>query len=150
MRLSDFPQNPGYYLRRIAFYVKNGETFRIVKTLLTDTVMPRLGRAKLLAVIGETGFKVSEQTNRAVAIYVPKTYPSQIVLFVPEKRLGFPNDPRVRIDPWRRFATGQFDAHIIPGEHLASRNNIFKEPNVQVMARQLSVYLDKASAENPR
>ncbi|MCJ7631496.1 hypothetical protein MUP77_03725 [Candidatus Bathyarchaeota archaeon] len=58
-----------------------------------------------------------------------------------EKRFGFPSDPMARIDPWRKFASGRFDSYAILGEHL----DIFKEPNVQVLARMLRTHLDEIS-----
>jgi thioesterase domain-containing protein len=84
-------------------------------------------------------FKVTDR-------YVPKVYSGRVVLFMSEKRVGFPDDPRARIDPWRKFFNGPLYTHIIPGEHLG----ILKEPNVQALAQQLRKYLDEASAAEDR
>lgn len=60
-----------------------------------------------------------------------------ILLFMSQKRIGFPTDPKARINPWHRFAAGPFDVYVIPGEHLG----ILKKPNVQVLAQQLRMHL---------
>jgi thioesterase domain-containing protein len=132
-------------LSRMAFYLKReggrylvrfAENFvHLLYRRMAEIVYPGYGRED----------RVWEYTQRATDRYTPRPYPDRIVLFMPEKRLGFP-DPLARIDEWRRFAAGRLDAHVIPGEHLC----MFKEPGVLLMAQYLRTYLEQASARNAR
>lgn len=128
-------------LSRMAFYLKReggrylvrfGENFvHLLYRRMAEIVYPRYRRED----------KVSEYAQRAADRYTPRTYPDRIVLFMPQKRLGFP-DPLARIEQWQRFAPGRLDAHVIPGEHL----RMFKEPGVLLMAQYLRAYLEQGSA----
>lgn len=89
----------------------------------------------------EFGFFLSDLKAKALIIQSGIDSPARRIA---EKRGDFPADPRIRIDPWRKFAAGSFDARVVPGEHLG----IFKEPNVQVLAQQLSMRLEKVLAED--
>ena len=130
-------------LGRMAFYLKREGARYLVRFAenfahfllhrMAEVAYPRYRRED----------KVSEYTQRATDRYTPRTYPDRIVLFMSEKRLGFP-DPLARIYEWRRFAAGRLDAHVIPGEHL----RMFKEPGVLLMAQYLKTYLEQASAKN--
>jgi oxalate---CoA ligase len=87
--------------------------------------------------------RVSEYTQTAVYEYAPRPYAGRIVVFMPEKRLGFP-DPITRISEWQKFAGegDRLDAHVIPGEHLG----IFKEPGVRLLAQYVRTHLERASS----
>jgi thioesterase domain-containing protein len=41
---------------------------------------------------------------------------------------------------WDEFLTGPVESHVIPGEHL----EVFREPNVRVLADKLKEYLERA------
>jgi acyl-CoA synthetase (AMP-forming)/AMP-acid ligase II/thioesterase domain-containing protein len=131
-------QNLRNNINRIASYIEKGEVFKTVKDSLKD----RYGRITH-NIQGVLNYEVWMQVQKAVDRYVPKPYSGRVILLLPEKRAGFRADPRYRIDPWRRFATGRFEVQVIPGEHLG----IFKEPNVQVLARHLKTYLRMASED---
>ena len=75
--------------------------------------------------------------------YLPIKYSGRVVSFMSEEREDFPSNPSARIDPWRKYFTGSFDAHVVPGKHL----DILKEPNVRILAQHLKFYLNKASQE---
>lgn len=128
-----------HYLKRILFHIKRKKVLNIARTFIRD----KYGQTTH-NVPNVSNYRVWKQTQKAANRYVPRIYPGWVVLFVPEKREGFwfYDDPKTRIDPWRRFITGVFNAHVIEGEHLG----IFKEPNVEAMARQLRLYLAEASA----
>jgi thioesterase domain-containing protein len=130
-----------YYLRRMLFYTKRQELFKIVRTFMRDKY-----RQLTHNIPGVPNYRVWEQTQKAGNRYAPKIYQGRVILFMSERREGFPDDPRTRIDPWRRFVTGAFNAHVVAGEHL----DIFKEPNVQAMARQLRLCLAEAIAADTR
>jgi thioesterase domain-containing protein len=134
-----FLRNLRYYLSRMRFYIRERELFRTSKKFLITQYSRVIRRYP-----GISNYGVWEQIQKAVDAYAPPAYIGKTILFVPEKREGFPDNPGIRIDPWRRYFIGPFDTRIVPGEHLG----IFKEPNVQVMARQLKRYLDEASAKN--
>jgi len=142
MTTSGFLISRIYFLRRVASYVKNRELLKTVKAFLQYKGM--VNRSKRI-VEEEVPFdKIWMQARKVVDRYVPKVYPGRIVLFVSEKRRGFPADPRARIDPWRKFFGGPLYTHIVPGEHLG----ILMEPNVKALAQQLSKCLDEASADD--
>jgi acyl-CoA synthetase (AMP-forming)/AMP-acid ligase II/thioesterase domain-containing protein len=125
-----------FYLHRALFYLEHGrEALRLAMSILTH----RRGQiSKALA----RRYSVMESTANAVDTYSPSPYPGQLVIFLPEKRHGFPS-PETRIQEWRQLAAGRFDARVIPGEHL----RILREPYVKVLAAQLRVYLDEATKQ---
>lgn len=139
MNSSDFLQSLRWHLRGLASCAKKGEAFKFVRE-----VLKRQYGVITNNVPGIPNYRVLVQVRKAVDKYTPKSFPGRIVLFVPEKRGDFPSDPGIRMDPWRKFATGPFDVHIVPGEHLG----IFKEPNVQILAKQLRKHLDKTTVED--
>lgn len=136
MDASGFGRYARYYLHRIAFYVKNRELLKTAKAFPHDQFRRLTGK-------DVPTDEVWVQAHRVADRYVPRVYPGRIVLFMSEKRGGFPSDPSARIDPWRKFSDGPFCAHVISGEHLG----ILKEPNVQALAKLLRMHLDKASED---
>ena len=88
-------------------------------------------------------YLVFDTTRKMVNRYVPKKYSGLTVLFVPKERETYPDNPAFRIDPWFKYFDGIFNSHIVPGKHL----DIFKEPNVQILAEKLNSYLKNASME---
>ncbi|MCJ7632758.1 thioesterase domain-containing protein, partial [Candidatus Bathyarchaeota archaeon] len=120
-----------YFLRRVRFHIENGNVLRIVK----ERKRARIRRIKT----DPNALRVFSLTQKAADSYIPAAYDGRVLLFMSEKRFGFPRDPKARIDPWHKYAVGRFNKHVVPGEHMY----IFKEPNVQVLARMLRKYLDE-------
>jgi acyl-CoA synthetase (AMP-forming)/AMP-acid ligase II/thioesterase domain-containing protein len=123
-----------YYLARMRFCIRERELFRTSKKFFMTQYSRVIRRFP-----GISNYSVWEQIQKAVDAYTPPTYTGRTILFLPEKREGFPDNPRIRMDPWRRYFIGPFDTRIVPGEHLG----IFEEPSVQFLARQLKRYLDE-------
>jgi acyl-CoA synthetase (AMP-forming)/AMP-acid ligase II/thioesterase domain-containing protein/acyl carrier protein len=129
-----FPGNP---VARVAFYLRQ-EGAKYLPRFARDFACLLYGRlAGIVYSRTKRGARVFECTQRATDRYTPRPYSGHIVVFMPGKRVGFP-DPPTRIGEWQKFARGGFDAHVIPGEHL----NIFKEPSVQLLAQYLRKYLE--------
>ena len=84
-------------------------------------------------------FKIWKNVQNAAKKYELKITSVNMVLLVPEKRLGFSNDPNERIDGWLGYSAGTFDSKVVPGEHL----DIFREPYVVDLAEPLKEYLEE-------
>ncbi len=154
---SDYLLNFGYYLRRIVHYKRKREVYEIIRFFLTKILFPKLGRIsrirrgkvttrRLVAEMGVPSLKIWRETLKAVNRYIFKTYPFRIILYMSEKNLKFPGNPKIRIDPWIKLFTGPFEAQVVPGQYL----QILKEPNVQILAQHLRKYLNKALMEEIR
>jgi acyl-CoA synthetase (AMP-forming)/AMP-acid ligase II/thioesterase domain-containing protein len=86
--------------------------------------------------------KVSDYTQMALHRYTPRPYTGRIVILMAEKpERGYP-DTTARIGEWQKFTGGRLDVHVIPGEHL----DIFKEPNVRLLAQCVMMHLEQASS----
>jgi acyl-CoA synthetase (AMP-forming)/AMP-acid ligase II/thioesterase domain-containing protein len=129
-------------LRRLMFHVKQGPRnwITVIRTLIhqihwhfTEKRNPPM--------------QVFNNNVRIVEEYVPTHYTSRIILFVPATRAwinrGQNKDPQSRISEWHPYITGEFIAHIIPGEHL----DIFKPPMVTQIAQHLRPYLENPASE---
>jgi thioesterase domain-containing protein/acyl carrier protein len=82
----------------------------------------------------------SRALEQAARCYRPSPYPGSITLF----RARSPNSPAPVEGTlgWSRVAMGGVDVHEVPGEHLT----IMHEPQVEELARNLRVLLDRARA----
>ncbi|OAD19054.1 Dimodular non-ribosomal peptide synthetase, thioesterase domain protein [Candidatus Thiomargarita nelsonii] len=82
---------------------------------------------------------VMDAHQAAVMNYIPQVYPGKITLFRSSEfnRMEKENFWARR---WSEFATGGFDCHVIEGNHL----EIFREPRIQELAKQLKLCLDEA------
>jgi hypothetical protein len=126
------------FLRRPAFYMKQRGLLMPIRMFL----LSRYRRIPVSVPPRHRDWVVDSLVQRAFHGYIPKKYMGHILLFMSQKRSGFPSDPKERINPWRRVATGPFDAYVIPGEHLG----MFRDPNVQLLAQQLRMHLDRVQA----
>ena len=134
-----------YYLRRIPHYLIKRKLSELY-ILLIKIIFPKLIRKRRTLEVGIPQSNVFDGIKKAVNRYVPNTYPGRIILFMSERREGFPSNPQARIDPWLKIATGIFDNHVVPGEHM----EIFNVPNVTVLSQKLSIYLNELSSEDTR
>jgi thioesterase domain-containing protein len=75
--------------------------------------------------------------SRASFRYRPRVYPGRIVYFLSEKRREHFSQH------WHEIAAGGLDCTVIPGGH----SEIWKEPNVQIMAEKLRKLLDEAQMD---
>lgn len=123
-----------HYLQRLWFYAENREFFRIAKWFLDSQLRRRFKRKSRVDLVWELVEKAANE-------YRLQVYAGDVVILMSKKRPGFSNDPNARIDPWRPFVTGKLHTYVVPGEHL----DVFKEPNVQVLAQNLRKYLNLAS-----
>jgi thioesterase domain-containing protein/acyl carrier protein len=84
--------------------------------------------------------RVLEAHYQALRNYVPRPYPGRVTLFRARTR------PLFRLHGrdlgWKGLARGGLEVVTIPGNH----ETILKEPNVQILARQLIAKLQKAQA----
>ncbi len=79
---------------------------------------------------------------QAIVNYHPGRYPGRITLFQAHSQPLFSTyDPDVG---WKQLAEGGVEVHIIPGSH----EEIFKEPNVQIMADLLRKCIETAIARD--
>ncbi|MBW4680494.1 MAG: amino acid adenylation domain-containing protein [Microcoleus vaginatus WJT46-NPBG5] len=77
--------------------------------------------------------------EKASENYAPQPYPGKITLFRAIARNEFEatyTDPQLG---WGKFAAGELEIHDVPGDHIG----ILQEPNVKVLAKKLSAYLQK-------
>lgn len=81
--------------------------------------------------------RVRRLMTRASFKYRPRVYPGRIIYFLSEKR-----EERFS-QHWREIAAGGLDFAVIPGRH----SEIWKEPNVQIMAEKLRKLLDEAQMD---
>jgi thioesterase domain-containing protein len=78
--------------------------------------------------------RVKRLMSRASFRYRPRVYPGRIVYFLSERRREHFSQH------WHEIAAGGLDCTVIPGRH----SEIWKEPNVQIMAEKLRDLLDEA------
>ncbi|KKL71912.1 hypothetical protein LCGC14_2090170, partial [marine sediment metagenome] len=127
IHFSNYLQNFGYYLRRIVRYMGKREVLEIIR-LLMEILFPKLGRIRrnrksnlttrrLVAEMGVPSLKIWRETLNAVNRYIFKTYPCRIILYMSEKNLKFPGNPKIRIVPWIKLFTGPFEAQVVPGQY---------------------------------
>ncbi|MEK8015651.1 MAG: KR domain-containing protein, partial [Candidatus Parabeggiatoa sp.] len=74
---------------------------------------------------------------QAMLTYTPQVYSGDIVLFKAKERGPF-NPPNPELS-WSQIVTGNIKNHEVPGNHLTMNLS----PNVEVMVKQLNVYLKK-------
>jgi thioesterase domain-containing protein len=111
-----------------------------------------LEQAKMLEIVMPDGellqlhrlFQVFKTHVRAMRRYRPQVYPGQIILFrASEPFVTRPTESTEIPDPtlgWSRFSTEPIKVHTVPGDHYT----MLAEPQVQVLAGQLRLYLDQA------
>ncbi|MCK4359258.1 MAG: amino acid adenylation domain-containing protein [Candidatus Cloacimonetes bacterium] len=86
---------------------------------------------------------VREANFQALRDYVPKVYSGKLYLYQSDKRFaGFYYEPQMG---WEKLATGGIEIYKVPGNH----ESIWNEPNLKVLAKKLSVCLDKAQRAEP-
>jgi hypothetical protein len=79
-----------------------------------------------------------EAGQQAVRNYVPRVYSGRVIFFQAEKR-----SHDLQLD-WVKLAGGGWEILKVPGGHL----DIMREPQVQDLAKHLTVYLHRAQAES--
>jgi amino acid adenylation domain-containing protein len=85
---------------------------------------------------------VRQACSRAAGGYDVQPYSGQVTLFrVKEKSVGSLNDPYAI---WWRVAAGGVDLREISGDHLS----LLKEPQVRLLAEQLSSALERSTSES--
>ena len=76
--------------------------------------------------------------------YTPRSYPGRVTLFRARIR---PNSERFDYEMgWTTLARGGVEVHEVPGDH----HTMIVEPNVQVLAAELSACIEKARAQSSR
>ena len=83
--------------------------------------------------------KILKHNIEIASKYNVRKYNDQVLLFMSEKRLGFPKDPMYRINMWSELLPETTEKIVNPGEHI----DIFKEPYVKTLAQKLTEYLDQ-------
>jgi thioesterase domain-containing protein len=124
----------GFIFRRILYHFRKGDVTRVLR--VNAGLQYRRFQSRYRSSKGV--FFIIEE---AVDDYVPSAYAGCVVLFMSEKRWGYPDDPLDRINPWRNLVSGRFNYYIITGEHL----QIFDEPNVPLLAKTLKMHLDEVA-----
>jgi thioesterase domain-containing protein len=81
--------------------------------------------------------KVRWYNGHLASRYSPTKYEGEVLLFMPERRLGQANDPSIRLKLWDGLLEGQLTVHVIPGIHI----QILREPFVKELAPILKDYL---------
>src|SRR5271166_1316581 len=86
--------------------------------------------------------KVRRGCGAAEHSYQLRPYPEKIILFrAGEKGLRGLEEPG---EGWQKFATGGLEVHELDGDH----GNILNEPNVQFLATELRLCLERAQSEH--
>jgi hypothetical protein len=116
-------------LKKKLLYVK-----KRIRNLFKISVPAKLKLAcvALLRILGQPLPRIlREERLRQLAQDSPAApYEGRITLFRAKRPSGGNHDPQLG---WGRFATQGVEVHEIPGDH----QDMFKPPNVQIMARQL-------------
>ncbi len=87
---------------------------------------------------------IKEALGQALRNYVTQVYPGCVTLFRASMGLYRWYDPQLG---WGEVAAGGLEIYVVPGHHgHETTGAIFKEPNVQILAKQLRACLDKAQA----
>lgn len=128
-------ESMGRLLHKVWYYLNHTEA----ASTLTKRILGYYGRH--MGKFFMRRFRVWDETQKAVDRYAPKPYSGRTILLVPENKVGFGPEPKLRIDAWRRLAVGSFEAHVVPGEHL----NIFQEPYVAALAEHVRTCLDNST-----
>jgi thioesterase domain-containing protein len=76
------------------------------------------------------------QLGRVIKDFAPKErYPGRVAFFAAQSRIAKAAvNPTSSLDGWREVVRGQFDISVVPGDHFS----MFEEPNIQVLANQLT------------
>jgi thioesterase domain-containing protein len=105
-----------------------------------------LGLRTLYSACGAAGFGVPQFLQRAqdinwyaVARYTARRYPGSITLFRAEEGIGAVDARYGDELGWGGLAEQGIEVHKIPGSHL----DLMKEPNVRIVAQELSACLER-------
>src|SRR5208337_4701997 len=105
-----------------------------------------LGVRTLYGLCGATGVGVPKYLQRAqdinwyaVARYAARRYPGRITLFRAEEGIGAVDVRYGDELGWGGLAAQGIEVHRIPGSHL----ELMKEPNVRILAQELSACLER-------
>jgi thioesterase domain-containing protein len=123
-----------YYLRRIAFYGRQG--FRPLASVIWQTFRARVTQRVRR---DQTDNPLKPIISHACWTYKPHSYPGRVILFAAEQRPDTTASPQLRIEKWQPHLSGSWDSQIIPGEHL----HIFDEPNVNLLAYHINLHLQQ-------
>jgi thioesterase domain-containing protein/acyl carrier protein len=132
---------PAYFIRRTLHHFNHGRLFH---ALMGFFVYRHYRRFKLW-LKGKINSKIKSvmDAHRTAQInYIPQVYPGKITLFQSSEihaleKKGF------WAKRWSDLASGGFDCHVIEGNHL----EIFREPRIQELVKQLKVCLDEAQQD---
>jgi thioesterase domain-containing protein len=82
--------------------------------------------------------------NQASKIYQAQAYPGKIIFFQAMDEACF-RTPTAMSSRWQKLAAGGLEVHEVPGNHLG----ILEEPNVGLLAQQLTLAIDRALKDLP-
>jgi len=83
-------------------------------------------------------FPVFQANSQATLSYAPQPYPKRITLF--RTSIEVTKNPDNPTLGWNELTPEGVDVHLVPGNHLT----MLKIPNVQVLAKQLKRWIEKA------
>ncbi len=121
-----------FILSRIKFYIVNGQFKQMAIAMIKK-------RYQQITAPNDIQLKILKHNIEIASKYNIRKFNDQVILFMSEKRLGFPKDPMYRINMWSELLPETTEKIVNPGEHL----NIFKEPYVRTLAQKLTEYLDQ-------
>jgi len=132
-------EKAGHYIRQTVYHFKRGQ---LIHALMDFFVYRRYRWLKMTFIPQERRIQYVMDAHQTARInYIPQVYPEKITLFRSSQYHTLEKEGDGSwARRWSDFATGGFDCHIIEGKHL----EIFGEPKIQELAKQLKVCLDEA------
>jgi len=133
---------PGHFVRRTIYHFNRGQLTYALMNFFVYRHYQWVKRIKRIISSQERRIQYVMEAHQAARInYVPHVYPGKITLFQSSDFHTMEKEGDGHwASRWSEFATGGFDCHIIEGKHL----EIFREPRIQELAKQLKLCLDEA------
>jgi len=89
--------------------------------------------------------RIGDMLDKVTSSYIAQAYSGKVVYLLAETPVKSQRNLQDRVGAWRDLALRGLDVQVVPGTH----RTIWKEPHVQVVAKQLSAWLADAQKETP-